>query len=371
LTPTFGFLVHPLSELTLRVFAARGLKWPILWARPGDTHRFAFDAALISRVTTFPRIIGDSGAECSGEIIGIPALPAFMLADQERSVALITHAIQTLAADRDLIGLGGLCAIVGSRGQEVQRRVDKPTTTGHSLTCWAAAETVQTLLEALTSCPRFRPRALIVGFPGTMATALVEVLAERGIPVEVGARSMGARHQSWLEDLRAQTGAPIPAWTDMDAALAEKGIVIGASSVGGELASANLRPGTIVVDVAQPLDTTPAQRARTDLLIVEGEMVSLPRASGDSWRSFWSGLYNFSVGQVDRRVFACLAEPMVLCLEGKLESFSLGRTLDSAKVESLGTAARNHGFRVGDLFQGRTCIQPHQLREFAQVPWLP
>jgi 3-acetyloctanal aminotransferase len=369
--PTFTFLVHPLSEITLRVFAARGLKWGILRSRPGRTSTFMYDPDLISRVTRFPRIISDQGPECTGEIVGIPTLPKFMLEDQGQAVDLMAHAATTLGADADLIGLGALCAIVGSRGQELASRLDRPVTTGNSLTCWAASETTQKLFEALEATPRFRRRICVVGYPGTMAAAIVEVLAARGLPVELYARRLAKRQLRWLDGVRERTGQPVPVYDDLDLAVRDKGIVVGAGSIGGELAAADLRHGTIVVDVAQPLDTTPAQRERSDLLVVEGEMVSLPVASGDEWRSFWSGLYNLSVGQVDRRVFACLAEPMVLCLEDRAESFSLGRTLDPEKVEEIGAMARRHGFGVRDLFHGRTPLPPHALLEFASVPWLP
>lgn len=369
--PSFTFVVHPLSEVTLRVFAARGLKWNILRSRPGRTKAFMYDPDLISRVTRFPRIISDEGPECTGEIIGIPTLPQFMLEDQAKAVDLMAHAAQTLGADADLVGLGALCAIVGSRGRELAERLERPVTTGNSLTCWAAAETTQKLFETLVTIPRFHRRIVVVGFPGTMALAIVEVLAGRGLPVELFARRMPKRQLKWLDRVREASGQPIPVWDDLDTAVRDKGIVVGAGSIGGELEGADLRHGTVVVDVAQPLDTSPAQRERTDLLVVEGEMVSLPVASGDEWRSFWSGLYNLSVGQVDRRVFACLAEPMVLCLEDRAESFSLGRTLDRNKVEEIGAMARRHGFGVRDLFHGRTPLPPHALVEFARVPWLP
>ena len=369
--PRFTFLVHPLSEVTLRVFAARGLKWDILRSRPGRTLEFMYDAELISKVTRFPRIISDLGTECTGEIIGIPTLPRFMLEDQGRAVDLMAHAAHELGADADLVGLGALCAIVGSRGQELAERLAQPVTTGNSLTCWAASETTQILYETLSKTPRFARRIVVVGFPGTMANAIVEVLARRGLPVEVYARRLARRQAAWLDAVRENTGAPIPVWDDLTEAVRGKGIVVGAGSIGGELDGADLRHGTVVVDVAQPLDTTPAQRRRTDLLVVEGEMVSLPVRSGDEWRSFWSGLYNLSVGQVDRRVFACLAEPMVLCLNGRPESFSLGRTVTADQVEEIGRMARLHGFGVRDLFHGRTPLPPQTLTEFARVPWLP
>ncbi|MEL6182253.1 MAG: hypothetical protein AAFS10_25070, partial [Myxococcota bacterium] len=343
----------------------------ILWMHPGHSHTVAYDPSLIGTITRFPVIQSDAGETCSGQIVGIPTLMQHLLADQEKAVEMMWKAAEEHAAEADVIGLGAACAVVGLRGEVLARRLDRPVTTGNSLTCWASAETVSRAMTLATSEPRFHPRVLVVGLPGTVAEALVGVLALRGLPVEVYSRRFAKPLERRLSRIEADTGVQLRRWTDLDAAVRAKGIIVGAGSLGGELASADLRPGTVVVDVAQPLDTTPEQRARRDLMVLEGELVYMPKATGNRWLSFWTTLYNAIIGQGQQRVFACLAEPMVLCLDGRSESYSLGRKLDPHRVEALGQSAARHGFGVRGLYSGTTEVRPHELREFVRIPWLP
>ncbi len=367
----FTFLVHPLSEWTLRVYGVRNLAGDIVKAPLGQMDKLAWRQDLIGSITEFPRLRSKTGVVCSGRVVGIPTMPEIMLAEQSKTVDMMQCAIEQLADGSDLIGLGALCAIVGLRGQELARRIDTPVTTGNALTCWTACETTGRLFEIMRQSPRFRRRILIMGLPGTIAKAITETLARRGLPVEVFHTSYPKTLVRFLDRLEADTGQPIKRWSVLEDALREKGIVVGAGSIGKELADVDLRPGTAVVDVAQPLDTTPAQRAREDLLVVEGELIALPRATGAGWMSFWSSLYNLIVGQDDRHVFACLAEPMVLCMEQTAVSFSLGRRLSAAQVEEIGAMATRHGFGVDDIIHERTPISPEDLLSFARVPWLP
>ena len=354
----------------LRFIGVRGASLRVTRAQFGKLDRFAFDDSLIHPITDFPLVESATGAQCSGQIVGLPTMPGPMLNNQEEAVKMMAKAVEKYGEGSDLVGLGALCAIVGLRGRALEQTITKPVTTGNSLTCWAAIETTAKLMRSFEPCPNFTRRILVVGLPGTMAMAAIGVMAQRGMPVEVFHPSFPKSVERKIAALEAETGRQIPRHTDLDRALLKRGIVVGAGSVGGDLASARLQPGTVVVDVAQPLDTSPQQRSRDDLLIVEGEMLSLPSKSGTKNRSFWSNLYNLVVGQADERVFACLAEPMVLCLEGRAEGFSIGRNLDVGKVEEIGTIAVKHGFGVRDLFRGRQRLDIENMRRFANIKWL-
>jgi hypothetical protein len=227
------------------------------------------------------------------------------------------------------------------------------------------------ILKILEPHRRINRRVLLTGVPGTLANGLLAVLVGRGVEVEVYHPRFPSRVDKTVEAIETRHGQSIKRWTDLDEALRSKGIVVGAGSVGGELAGADLRPGTVVVDVARPLDTTPEQRARTDIVVIEGEMVSLPDTAGVFLQGLWTPAYNLVVGQGWRRLFACLAEPMVLCMEGRAESFSLGRNIDPDAVEEIGALAKSHGFRVESLYQGRREVDAQWLTDFADVPWLP
>ena len=360
----FAFIVHPLSPAMLRIFGLRAGLLPLALGSSRRQLSEGLHPSNIRIITELPRIVGDAGAECSGRIVGLPSLPEVLLAHQEEAVRLMRTAAMQYGVGCELVGLGAVCAIVGLRGEALAAGLPKPVTTGNSLTCWASAETVCKLHAALSARPGFPERVLIVGFPGTMAEALCEVLLRRGLPVEAYHPSFPKRLERALLAMEKATGATIARRTDLPEALAEGGLVVGASSLGGELAAMKLRSGTVVVDVAQPLDTSEAQRRRPGLLVVEGELVAMPQAAGAQWRGALTSAYNTVVGQGAHRVFACLAEPMVLSMEGRRESFSLGKRIDPARVEEIGALATTHGFGVRELYTGRRRLDEGRLAAF-------
>lgn len=365
----FAFLVHPLSTGMLRIFGLRSGLPALAFGGAARLQAEGLSPSNIRIITELPRIVGDSGAECAGRIVGLPSLPQVLLEHQDEAVRLMATAAMQYGVGCPLVGLGALCAIVGLRGEALAGRIPKPVTTGNSLTCWASAETVCKLHAEATRRAGFAERVLIVGFPGTMAEALCEVLARRGLPVAIYHDSFPKRLERTLAGIEARAGASIGRHTDLDAALEPGGIVVGASSLGGELAGASLRPGTVVVDVAQPLDTSAEQRGRPDLLVVEGELVEMPRAAGSQWRGALTSAYNTVVGQGAQRVFACLAEPMVLSMEGRRESFSLGKRIDAERVEEIGALATTHGFGVRSLYTGRRRLEHDRLEAFVAGRW--
>jgi predicted amino acid dehydrogenase len=54
----------------------------------------------------------------------------------------------------------------------------------------------------------------------------------------------------------------------------------------------------------------------------------------------------FDFGLPAGRAYACMAEVMVLALEGRYESFSLGQRVEMEKVREIARLARKHGFQL-------------------------
>jgi putrescine aminotransferase len=91
----------------------------------------------------------------------------------------------------------------------------------------------------------------------------------------------------------------------------------------------------VVVDAALPRDVMPYRRDRDDILIIDGGLVS----AGSSLR-----LGGESMGLSPKKfINGCLAETMVLGLEGRAEPFSIGRELPEDKVLEIGRLAEGHG----------------------------
>jgi uncharacterized NAD-dependent epimerase/dehydratase family protein len=44
--------------------------------------------------------------------------------------------------------------------------------------------------------------------------------------------------------------------------------------------------------------------------------------------------------------YACMAETMILALEGRYESFSLGREMTVEQIDEISSLAKKHGFKL-------------------------
>jgi predicted amino acid dehydrogenase len=163
---------------------------------------------------------------------------------------------------------------------------------------------------------RARPRGLLlVGNPATGSLALARL----------------------KQELEWRPGT-VRVSTDRDD-LAGCDVVLTATGVGrAVLDDAPLRPGTIVCDVARPPDTSAALRARDDLLVIDGGLVALP---GPALR-FGAGNL---LGLPDGTQLACLAETILLALEGGGDDHGTGDDVPLAAVDYLMGLAEKHGFR--------------------------
>ena len=56
--------------------------------------------------------------------------------------------------------------------------------------------------------------------------------------------------------------------------------------------------------------------------------------------------FGFNFGLPPDRAYACMAETMVLALEGRYESYSLGKHIRVEKAREIAQLARQHGFRL-------------------------
>jgi len=122
----------------------------------------------------------------------------------------------------------------------------------------------------------------------------------------------------------------------------------------------DFKPGAIICDLAGLLELTHKIAAkRDDLLIIEGGAVAVPGGTN----------FNFTSGFPPGITEACLAETMILALEGRYENYSLGRNLRMARVEEIRRLGTKHGF----LLAGFCCFdrfipeaRVEQIRQNAQ-----
>ena len=100
-----------------------------------------------------------------------------------------------------------------------------------------------------------------------------------------------------------------------------------------------VKPGCVITDVARPLDLPPEEVAkRPDVMVIESGEIQLP---GD--------VYMKNIGLPKGVAYACLAETIVLALEGRFENFTVGRAIEWEKVLEIYQLGLKHGMTLAAI----------------------
>jgi predicted amino acid dehydrogenase len=125
--------------------------------------------------------------------------------------------------------------------------------------------------------------------------------------------------------------------TDINAIRDADVVITVTSSDAAVILPEHLKPGCIVCDVARPRDVSVrVSRERPDVLVIEGGVVKVP---GDV-------KFNFRFGFPDGTAYACMSETMMLALEDRPESYTLGKDVSEDQVREMLALAKKHGFAL-------------------------
>jgi predicted amino acid dehydrogenase len=100
-----------------------------------------------------------------------------------------------------------------------------------------------------------------------------------------------------------------------------------------------VKPGCVITDVARPLDLSPEDVAkRPDVLVVESGEIELP-----------GEVEMKNIGLPRNVAYACLAETIVLALEGRFENYTVGRQIEWEKVREIYRLGLKHGMKLAAI----------------------
>ena len=339
--PTYAFLAHftdpdDIAEIDPGLAELTSL----------ERRRFcAFTSALPAGVLMVaPTVRSRTGASADGVVIALPLLPEEMARRGVRRMSTEIQRAVDLAASLGArrVGLGGYTAPYSRRGLAVVGR-GPAITTGNALTAgMAVAATIRAgraIGLALADA-----RVAIVGARGSVGTLCARLVARerpRGL-VLVGNPATGIAGLARLRRALAHDADRVTITTDLSP-LADCDVVITATAgARAILDDAPLAPGTIVCDVAQPPDASARLRARPDLTIIDGGHVALPdprvRFGAANFRHLPDGVH-----------LACLAETILLTLEGDERDWGVGDDVPLSDVDGILSLAERHGFRLASL----------------------
>ena len=373
------------------------------------------EARVIYRL---PGLRSKSGDEVHGIIIAMPLLPKEMMQRGRRKMLPLLREAITLAKEEgvEILGLGGFTSIV-SKGGELLADGEMPVTSGSSLTAVAIYRGLDDLVQRLDLAPR-ELNAVIIGatgaigrltafglcsrvgrltlvgnssswdgekrthevageliryilttsqaWPPNSAAARIRESADQGCLAEIcRPSSLGAfggneeLSRAVLDALAAEASPPtISVSTDAEASLVDADVVICATSSREPfIEPEHLKPGAIVIDAARPANVTERVMVeRPDVLVVEGGLVELPERV-----HFGPNIIGFRPGVN----LACLAETMLLALEGDCSDHSIGQVIPVEELHYFESLADKHGFLAAPPHWESREVPQERLDDFA------
>lgn len=333
----FAFLLHPL-RLTDITGHFRALRYV-----PQGLIRSAFRQVAPFKVSTIRGVQSATGARAEGYFIALPLLPDDILQApwpwMLKRLLQGGHVAEELGAE--IFGLGAFTKVVGDRGVSVNAGLRIPVTTGNSYTAASAVEGALYGVDRMGH-DRRSVRAAVIGASGAIGAAVSHLVAR-----EVGELVVCARRVEPLEEVRTRVladlpeGLPVPVVrveTDPRAAARGADLVFTITSSSEVLLDPeDLAPGSVVCDVARPRNVSEkVLELRDDVLVIDGGVIAVPGPVE----------FGFSFGFPPGTAEACIAETMILCLERRLEPYTLGADIPTAKVLEIADLAKKHGFKV-------------------------
>ena len=348
-TNRFAFVIHPLSQEYFKKLK------PIEMLSQVSPPVFMNSLERILAYTppfvysTVTGIESPTGARAEGWLISVGGTPKeIMRHDPEFTYRrLLDAAAMAQRLGAQIMGLGAFTKVVGDAGVTVAKRAPLPITTGNSYSAsgalWAAHDAMLrlSLLPPPKGKGRVAFKAMVVGATGAIGSVCARLLARVAKEVYLvspEAAKLLALKESILAD---SPGARVFLSAHADKDIADMDMVVTATSGAGKkvLDIMRVKPGCVITDVARPLDLPPSEVAkRPDVLVIESGEIKLP---GDVRMK--------SIGLPPGIAYACLAETIVLALEGRFENFTVGRTIEWEKVREIYRLGLKHGMQLAAI----------------------
>lgn len=350
----FAFIIHPIDPKrdVERKFPLLGRLLPV--SAINFLSRF-FPPIYISHITGIRSAA--TGKEIEGWFVACPLTPARMIQLPTpvayHKIIQTGHMAEKLGAR--LLGLGAFISVVGDAGVTIASRLSIPVTTGNSYTIAVAVQAVREAARRM-DIPLSQATAVVVGATGAIGRVCAQLLAaDVSQLILVGRRTETLEQVAELARQRGQ--AQLKTTTDM-AAIHQADLVLTVTSAIETIIDAHhLKTGAVVCDVSRPRGVSRrVVEQRDDVLVIEGGMVDVP---GDVD-------FGFDFGFPPKTAYACMAETMILALEGRYESYTLGREITIEQVMEIECLAEKHGFRLAGFRSFERAVTDEYLEQIKE-----
>jgi predicted amino acid dehydrogenase len=345
----FAFVIHPLSQEYFKIIEPiemlSRVSPPLFLDSLEKVMAFA-PPFVYSRVEG---IRSPTGVEAEGWLISVGGTPKEIMGHSPEFTyrRLLAAAEMARKLGAQIMGLGAFTKVVGDAGVTVAKRAPLPITTGNSYSASAALWAAHDALLRMDLVPRPNGKArvafkaMVVGATGAIGAACARLLVRAAEEVTLVSPET-AKLLALKESILQQTpDAKVVLSARADTHLAAMDMVVTATSGAGKkvLDIMKVKPGCVITDVARPLDLPPSEVAkRPDVLVIESGEIELP---GDVTMK--------KIGLPKNVVYACLAETIVLALEGRFENYTVGRAIEWEKVREIYQLGLKHGMKLAAI----------------------
>ena len=341
----FAFVIHPLSQEFFRNVEPLAT---VVRHAPPVVLGLVEKAVAYLPPFTYGHVTGiksPTGAEAEGWLISVGGTPKELMAHSpEFTYGRLLAAAETARKHgAQVMGLGAFTKVVGDAGVTVARRSPLPITTGNSYSAsgalWAAHEALLRLgIVESDDDGRISATAMVVGATGAIGSVCARLLAlsadELWLASPETAKLLALKHD--IE--RSHPRATIHVTATADSHVHDVDLIVTATSGAGKrvLDISKVKPGCVITDVARPLDLSADDVAsRPDVLVIESGEIELP-----------GEVRMKNIGLPPGVAYACLAETVVLALEGRYETFTVGRDIEWEKVKEIYKLGLKHGMQL-------------------------
>jgi predicted amino acid dehydrogenase len=347
----FAFIIHPLDP---KRDMARHPKYRFAKYLPEAAVEWLMKHKEPMVASHIKGVVSATGTEAEGWFIGCPLSPRQFMSLPTDFVyeRLIQCGRIAEGLGAKILGLGAFTSVVGDGGVTVAKNLDIAVTTGNSYT-------VATAIEATKDGARRMgidislANVAIVGGTGSIGRTCAQILGPLAASVVLIGRDeerLEEARDAMPESVRHRTTYT----TNIPQGLSDADIVVTVTSaVDVVVLPEHLKVGAVVCDVARPRDVSlRVAKERDDVLVIEGGVVAVPGADLD---------FGINFGFPPKMAYACMSETMMLALEGRYESFTLGKTVSVAQAEQTTELAAKHGFRLAGYRSFEKAVSEDQI----------
>lgn len=344
----FAFVMHPISakkDISRKYPIARYLPESFL------EHLLKFQKPIdVSHITGIKSL---DGTEAEGWFVGCPlsskqlmTLPVEFC--YKKILECISKAEQSGAK---IAGLGAFTSVVGDGGITLAKSANIAVTTGNSYTISTAIDGSMTA-GSLMDIDINNAEVAIVGATGSIGRTCAMIYDGKCRKLNL----IGRNKDNLAEVAGLIVKSEKEVMDDVEKGIRNADIVVTVSSAVDAIIMPDfIKSGAVICDVARPRDVSVSvAKERDDVLIIEGGVVKVPGENMD---------FHFNFGFPPKTAYACMSETIMLALEKRYESFTIGKEISIDKVNEIKGIAGKHGFELAGFRSFERALTEKEIGE--------